>query len=187
MNKLYIIFFLVILSFVSLLISCKITRDVLAPPLNLDECYKLKNLLFKYAPVFKEKRLTQGSLESICFDLDCYSYTDYDNIINGIPNLKDRDDLKELIRTKNLKKILIRDTTCISLLFSRDQFLLWYNFQLLIYHTSEKQPFGNSESNAEKCRLMPSFPYSKKGNLRKERLDNNWLFCAGKSHIGPPS
>jgi hypothetical protein len=129
----------------------------------------------------------QGSLESVCFDLDYHSYNDYDNIIDGIPNLKDRDDLKELIRIKNLKRIMVRDTTCISLIFSREKFLLWYNFQLLIYHTNERQPYGNLDSDIEKCRLMPSFPHSKNGSIKKERLDNNWLFCTGKSHYGPPS
>ena len=129
----------------------------------------------------------QGSLESVFFDLDYFDYSDYDDILNRISNLKDRNDLKNLLRSENLKQIEVRDTTCISIIFRKDQFLLWYNFQVLIYHTNEKKAYGNSTPNAENCRLMPSFPNSKKGNIRKERLDNNWFICAGSSHFGPPS
>lgn len=170
--------------------SCKVSKGTLTPPITVFECNKIRNILFKYSPMLKENKLLNGSRESLNFDLIFHDYSDYNEILDrSIPDPKEREELRRFLRTKNLREINIRDTTCISFLFSRDHFLIWYMFQELVFHTPELQPYGETDPSPTKCRLAPTdqLHSKKKMIILTEQLDSSWLFIVGRSHNGPPS
>lgn len=186
MNKFNLKYFIGISFSVILILSCKVSKNLLNPPINLTKCNEIKSILLKNYTIL-QANMNRCEFESLGFDFIYSEPEDYDEIIDKIPDLREREVLKFFFKSKNLKQIFVRDTTCVSFYFRSNYFLIWYKFQSLVYHSPELGSYGYTDRNPEKCRLAPSFSNRKKNVILKERLDSNWFFFVGKDRYGPPS